>query len=108
MDTEKLVLTSAFVTLGSTVAFSATPKNLGGKGELPSPRLLIGTGVTYFALSVMADTVPGIAGPMAAAIAITALTLYGLPILDNYMNPKNPMEAKIHTGRAAGPPAPTK
>lgn len=108
MDTEKLVLTSAFITLGSTVAFSATPTKLGGKGELPSPRMLIGTGVTYFALSIMADTVPGIAGPLAVTIAVTALTLYGLPILDNYMNPKNPTEAKIVTSRAAGPPAPTK
>ena len=104
---DKIVLTSALITVGSTVAFSATPKKLGGKGELPSPRLLIGSGLTFFGLSIAADFVPKIAGPLSAAIAMTALTYYGLPILENYVTPgKNSTERKINTNRVAGPPAP--
>lgn len=104
---DKVVLTSALVTVGSTVAFSATPKKLGGKGELPQPRLLIGTGITFFGLAILADFQPSIASPLSLAIAMTALTYYGLPIADNYLNPKkNATEAKINTGLVAGPPAP--
>jgi len=106
MPADKVVLTSGLVTLGSTVVFSITPGKLGGKGSLPSPRLLIGTGVTFFGLSILADLAPGIAKPLAAAIAVTALTYYGFPILGNYMNGKNSTEKKIRTSQVAGPPAP--
>lgn len=84
MDSDRVVLTSMMVTVGSTVAASAAPAKFGGKGELPSPRLLIGTGLTYFGLSILADVAPGIASPLAAAIAITALTYYGIPVLNSY------------------------
>jgi hypothetical protein len=84
MDTDKAILTSAMVTLTSTISASVLPTQYGGKGELPAPRLLIGTGLTYFGLGILGDVAPSIAGPMAAAIAITALTYYGLPVLDNY------------------------
>jgi hypothetical protein len=104
---DKVVLTSGMVTIGSTVIFNATPSSLGGRGQLPPPRLLIGSGITFFGLSIMADFAPSIAAPLSAAIAITALTYYGLPILDNYINPKsNRTENRIHTGLVAGPPAP--
>lgn len=84
VDANKVVLTSMIVTVGSTVVFSAAPSSLGGKGELPHPRLLIGTGLTYFGLSILADVSPRVATPLAAAIAMTALTYYGIPVLNNY------------------------
>lgn len=106
MPADKVVLTSGLVTIGSTVIFNITPESLGGKGSLPTPRLLIGTGVTYFGLSILADIAPGIASPLAAAIAVTALTYYGFPILSNYMSDDNVTEKKIKTSQVAGPPAP--
>jgi hypothetical protein len=36
-------------------------------------------------LSVLADFAPGISGPLSAAIAVTAVTYYGIPILDNWL-----------------------
>lgn len=86
VPTDKLILTSGLVTLTSTVAASSLPEKYGGKGSLPAPRLLIGTGLTFFALSIMGDLAPGIAGPLAGAIAITALTYYGIPMLDNFFS----------------------
>lgn len=84
MDTDKAVLTSAMVTLTSTIGATILPTKYGGRGELPAPRLLIGTGLTYFGLAILGDVAPSIAGPLAAAIAITALTYYGIPLMDNY------------------------
>jgi hypothetical protein len=103
---DKTVLTAGLVTVASTVAMSATPAALGGRGELPPPRLLIGTGVTFFGLAILADYQPSIAAPLAMAIAFTALSYYGFPILSNYIDPKNPTENKIRTSQVAGPPAP--
>lgn len=89
MDPEKAVLTSAMVTLGSTVAASMLPETLGGKGEIPKPRLLFGTAIAFTGLSIFAEIQPSIAVPLSAAIAITALTYYGIPLLDNYFNPNS-------------------
>lgn len=85
MNTDRVILNSMLVTVASTVAASAAPKDRGGRGELPSPRLLIGTGLTYFGLGILSDAAPGIAGPLSVAIAVTAVTYYGVPILDSYM-----------------------
>jgi len=86
VSTDKIVLNSALLTLGSTVSASALPKKYGGNGSLPHPNLLIGTGLTFLGLSILGDFAPEVAGPLAGAIAITALTYYGIPVLDNYFN----------------------
>lgn len=85
---DKVVLTSAIVTLASTTAASAMPKHMGGHGQFPAPRLLIGTGITYLGLSILADLAPAIASPLATAIALTALTYYGIPILEKTFGTK--------------------
>lgn len=84
MDTDKAILSSALITLTSTVSASVLPTKYGGHGSIPAPRLLIGTGLTFFGLSILGDIAPSIAGPLAGAIAMTALTYYGIPVLDNY------------------------
>lgn len=89
VPTDKIVLTSAIITLGSTTAATVLPKEYGGKSELPRPRLLVGTALTYMGLSMAADFAPGIVGPLSAAIAVTALTYYGVPVLDNWFNGKH-------------------
>lgn len=88
MDTDKAVLTAAIVTVGSTVAFSAAPADLGGRGELPQPRLLIGGGLTFFGLSILGEFAPRVTKGLALSIALTAVTYYGFPVLSNYTNPK--------------------
>jgi len=91
---DRIVLTSAIITIGSTTAVSLLPKDVGGKGELPSPKLLFGSALTFMGLSFAADFAPQIAGPLAASIAITALTYYGIPILDNWFNGKHNVVGK--------------
>lgn len=86
---DRVVFTSAVVTVGSTVAASMLPTDVGGKGQLPAARLLIGTSLTFMGLSVLSDFAPRLAGPLSASIAITALTYYGIPVADNYFNKKH-------------------
>lgn len=86
---DRVVLTSAMLTLGSTVAASVAPKEVGGNGSLPSPKLLIGTSLAFIGLSMLADFAPHFAGPLSGAIAVTALTYYGIPLADNWMNGKH-------------------
>lgn len=88
MDTDKIILNSMLVTVASTVSASLAPASLGGHGQFPKPRLLIGTGVAYIGLGILGDVAPGIAGPLAIALALTALTYYGLPILDKTFTQK--------------------
>lgn len=83
-NADNTILSAALITITSTVSASVLPSKYGGKGELPSPRLLVGTGLTFFGLSILGDVAPAIAAPLSAAIAITALTYYGIPVLDNY------------------------
>jgi len=81
---DKVVAFSAIVTLASTSAAAILPTEMGGRGELPTPRLLIGTALTFTGLSILADVAPAIAKPLSAIIAISALTFYGIPIADKY------------------------
>lgn len=96
MNSDKVILSSMMVTLSSTVGASMLPEKYGGKGELPGARLLIGTGLTYFGLSIMGDFAPAIASPIAAAIAVTALTYYGFPLADNWFNNAQNPVGKAH------------
>lgn len=84
MDTDRIILTSAMVTVGSTVGTSILPEHYGGQGELPSFRLLIGSALTFTGLSMLGEFAPEPAAGLAAAIAITALTYYGIPLLEKY------------------------
>lgn len=86
---DKIVLASALVTFTSTVAAEMLPPSVGGKGELPPPKLLFGTGLTFAGLSMAADIAPSFIGPLAAAIGMTALTWYGMPLIDNWFNHKH-------------------
>lgn len=90
---DKVVLSSCILTLGSTTATSLLPEKYGGQGELPSPKLLMGTSLAFFGLSMLADFAPTIAAPLSLAMAMTALTYYGIPVLDNWFqgNNKNPV-----------------
>jgi hypothetical protein len=80
------VLPAAILTLASTTAAHVLPISVGGKGELPPPRLLIGTSLTFIGLSMLDDPYPRLAGPLSLVIAVTALTYYGVPIADNAFN----------------------
>lgn len=86
--TDKVILNSMLVTVGSTISASLAPERIGGQGQFPPPRLLIGTGLAYMGLGILGDIAPGIAKPLAITMAITALTYYGLPIMDNVFTTK--------------------
>ncbi len=72
------------------------PTDKGGHGQLPSTQLLIGTGLAYFGLSILADVAPSVAKPLAACIAVTAVTYRGIPVADKYFGSDNAVAA---TGR---------
>lgn len=86
VNADKAVLTSAIVTISSTLAESMLPEPMGGKGELPSFRLLTGTGLTFFGLSILADIAPQVGVPLAVCIGLTAAIWYGIPIVGRVMN----------------------
>jgi hypothetical protein len=87
-STDKVILNSMLVTVGSTVSFSLAPTSMGGSGQFPPPRLLIGTGLAYMGLGILGDIAPGVARPLAIVMAVTALTYYGLPLMDNVFTNK--------------------
>lgn len=88
MNADGAILTSAMVTAGSTIGSAVLPKDKGGRDIGVSPRLLIGTGLTFTALSILGDFAPGVAVPLSVTIAITALMWYGIPVLETAMNAK--------------------
>jgi hypothetical protein len=82
VDSNSVIMSSAIVTLGSTTAASMLPKEYGGKGEIPSPKLLIGTSLSFLGLSILGGFAPQLANPLSIAMAFTALTYYGFPVLN--------------------------
>lgn len=85
------ILTAAILTTGSTVAASVLPHTRNNspapctceKGDLPSFRMLTGQALVFTGLGMIAPAAPKLAGSFALVIAFTALTYYGLPILDD-------------------------
>jgi hypothetical protein len=86
VDADKTVFICSTVTLGSTLAWSMLPKEMGGKGELPSARLLIGSSLAFMGLSIMGTFAPKLATGLSVTMAVTALTFYGIPIADGYFS----------------------
>lgn len=113
MDADTVILTSAIVTLASTTAAFVLPTSAGGmcsdgklvatavgvvnpvagaalatagKTCIPSARLIFGTAITFTGLSFLGSVAPQVAAPLAFAIAMTAVTYYGIPLADNVFN----------------------
>lgn len=81
---DRVVLTSAILTIGSTTAASVLPVEMGGHGSLPKPRMVIGGALAFAGLSMLADVAPGVAKPLSVVMAFTAMTYYGVPLLNNW------------------------
>lgn len=80
-----LILTSAFVTAGSTMARSMLPESQGGRAELPAPRIVIGTAVAFTALAMMAPFAPNFAGMWALLMMVVSLLDNGAPLLNSFL-----------------------
>jgi hypothetical protein len=87
MDTDKTVLMCSVLTMGSTLANSMLPTDMGGKGELPSARLLIGSSLAFMGLSILGAGAPKLATGLSISMATTALMYYGIPLADHWFNP---------------------
>jgi len=89
MNADNTILSAALVTLGSTTAASVLPRRVNRspagvecvKGELPSFKMLIGQGLVFAGLGIIAPAGPKMAAMFATLIGATAATYYGLPIL---------------------------
>jgi hypothetical protein len=68
-----------------------------GQGVFPSMRTLIGLGVTFTTLSLGAEFAPELAGMLAVTIFVTALTFYGIPLMDTYFVHVDPNSRKVQT-----------
>lgn len=79
---DRAILACGLVTAGSTIGSAVTPTSMGGRDIGVSPRMLIGTGLTFTALSIVGEFAPGLATPIAVAIALTAFMWYGIPVLN--------------------------
>ena len=97
MDTDKTILMCSTLTLGSTLANSMLPKEKGGKGELPSARLLIGSSLAFMGLSILGSGAPKIATGLSITMASTALIFYGIPLADAWFNPETVTPPKTPT-----------
>ena len=100
MDTDKTVLMCSTLTLGSTLANSMLPKVMGGKGELPSARLLIGSSLAFMGLSILGSGAPKIATGLSITMATTAMMYYGIPLADAWFNGSKPTPTRTPTGIA--------
>lgn len=96
---DRAILTSGIITIASTTAASLMPANLGGKGELPSPKLYIGTGIAFFGISTLSQSAPKVAQYLSVGIALTAFTVYGSPLMANWIAGKlvQPVGTPINT-----------
>ncbi len=101
-------MASLLATLGSTMGASFMPEQYCGRGQLPSPRLLFGTALSFAGLSVIADFAPKIAAGLAASMAVTALGYYGIPVLDAVFTdtPCTPRPNGRNTNNTSQPAAP--
>lgn len=86
MNADTTVLGSAILTVGSTMAASILPEDVGGQGSFPAPRLLFGTALTFAGLSFLGAFAPQLASGLAIGIALTAVLWYGVPLADNVFN----------------------
>lgn len=80
-EANRLVVISAIFTFGFGFANSFTES----KGKFPTGaqvRLFIGTGIVYIVLTTLADTKPGLAGPFALTIMVTALITQAVPVVE--------------------------
>lgn len=98
---DKAVMSAAFVTLTSTTAAAILPEEYGGRGELPTAKLLIGTSIAFMGLAILGDIAPQVATPLAASVAVTALTFYGIPLADCYFtgNCAKRQKSTTHKGK---------
>lgn len=96
------LFTASIVTLNSMVPVPEDKKIRDkypelGRGTFPSMRTLIGLGVTATTLSIGAEFAPELAGMLAVTLAFTALTFYGIPLLDSYFVMTDPNSRKVQT-----------
>jgi hypothetical protein len=96
------VLTTGMVTLNSMVPVPEDKEVKAkypelGQGVFPSMRTLIGLGVTFTTLSLGAEFAPELAGMLAVTIFVTALTFYGIPLMDTYFVHVDPNSRKVQT-----------
>lgn len=93
---QRIVIVSALITLGVGWFNSAKKGN-----PLPSWKFIIGGGLTFIVLGIVADFEPEIAGPLALAVVTTALLTEGNGILE-YANGGELTPPKAGAAQTAG------
>lgn len=90
MTSDQAILLSMTVTAGSVIGTAVYPpkdkhgKTLAGHDVKLTPRLLIGTGLTFASLSMLGNVAPAVATPLSLSIALTAFLYFGIPVLEQF------------------------
>lgn len=94
MTSDQAILLSMSVTAGSVIGTAVYPPK-DKSGKVPAghdvkltPRLLIGTGLTFTALSFLGSFAPAVATPLALSVALTAFMYFGIPVLEQFTKEK--------------------
>lgn len=86
-ESQRIILIAGTITVGSTVIGRSLPKDQGGKGDLPTIRMFVGTLVAFTGISIISEFAPEVAAGLAASVAGTAFVLYGSKPFTQYFQP---------------------
>lgn len=87
-DVSSTIITSTLLTSAIMVTSELAPESVGGKGEFPPVKLLLGLGVTTMGLALMGELAPDVAKWLSISIATTALFYSGAPMAEKYFAEK--------------------
>ncbi|HVI79881.1 MAG TPA: hypothetical protein VM715_17295 [Candidatus Acidoferrum sp.] len=93
-DADSVIIPCTLVTAGVMIAYEFAPKSVGGQGEFPPAKLLLGLGVTTMGLAMMGQFAPGVAKMLAVTVAVSAVMYRGVPIAEKYFASPTPEKVK--------------
>jgi|SRR5215472_597782 len=101
MESDSVVITSAFVGMGSTIGGS-----LATKSSLPPNRMIIGGFFAFMGCGLIAEFSDEVGAGLAVLIAGTMFIMYGLPAINSVLNTNKvkPMPVNLQRNVPKGAP----
>ena len=83
-DTDSTIITCSVLTAAVMVTSEFAPQSMGGKGEFPPVKLLLGLGVTTMGLALLGEIAPEVGKWLAICVATSAVLYSGAPMAEQY------------------------